>query len=89
MGFSRQEHWSGLPFPSPGGLRDPDLTPVSPAGAGSFFTAGPGKPRQRRLKAAAAVQPVSPEGLSVTPRAAARPASLSFAISQFAQTRGH
>ena len=23
IGFSRQEHWSGLPFPSPGGLPDP------------------------------------------------------------------
>ena len=25
MGFSRQEHWSGLPFPSPGGLPDPGM----------------------------------------------------------------
>ena len=30
MGFSRQEHWSGLPFPSPGDLPDPrDQTQVS------------------------------------------------------------
>ena len=27
MGFSRQEYWSGLPFPSPGNLPDPGLNP--------------------------------------------------------------
>ena len=26
MGFSRQEYWSGLPFPSPGDLPDPEMT---------------------------------------------------------------
>ena len=31
MGFSRQEHWSGLPFPSPGDLPDPGIKPRSPA----------------------------------------------------------
>ena len=31
MGFSRQEYWSGLPFPSPGDLPDPRIEPVSPA----------------------------------------------------------
>ena len=31
MGFSRQEDWSGLPFPSPGDLPDPEIKPVSPA----------------------------------------------------------
>ena len=30
MGFSRQEHWSGLPFPSPGDLPDPGIEPRSP-----------------------------------------------------------
>ena len=29
MGFSRQEYWSGLPFPSPGGLADPGIKPTS------------------------------------------------------------
>ena len=29
--FSRQEYWSGLPFPSPGDLPDPGIKPVSPA----------------------------------------------------------
>ena len=31
MGFSRQEYWSGLPFPSPGDLPDPRIKPSSPA----------------------------------------------------------
>ena len=31
MGFSRQEHWSGLPFPSPGNLPNPGIEPKSPA----------------------------------------------------------
>ena len=31
MGFSRQENWSGLPFPSPGERPDPGIEPVSPA----------------------------------------------------------
>ena len=30
MGFSRQEHWSGLPFPSPRDLPDPGIEPGSP-----------------------------------------------------------
>ena len=29
MGFSRQEYWSGLPFPSPGDLPDPGMKPKS------------------------------------------------------------
>ena len=29
MGFSRQEYWSGLPFPSPGDLSDPGIKPAS------------------------------------------------------------
>ena len=30
VGFSRQEYWRGLPFPSPGDLSDPEIEPVSP-----------------------------------------------------------
>ena len=37
MGFSRQEYWSGLPFPSPGDLPNPGIKPESPALAGEFF----------------------------------------------------
>ena len=45
LGFSRQEYWSGLPFPLPGDLPDPGIEPVSPALAGGFFTSEPaGKP---------------------------------------------
>jgi len=35
MGFSRQEYWSGLPFPSPGDLPIPGIEPGSPALAGT------------------------------------------------------
>ena len=39
MGFSKQEYWSGLPFPSPGDLPDPGIKPKSPAlQAGSLPT---------------------------------------------------
>ena len=41
MGFSRQEYWSGLPFPSPEDLPDSGTEPVSLASlalAGGFFT---------------------------------------------------
>ena len=41
MGFSRQEYWSALPFPSPGDLPSPGSKPTSftsPALAGRFFT---------------------------------------------------
>ena len=38
MGFSRQEYWSGLLFPSPGNLPDPGIKPGSPALQVDFFT---------------------------------------------------
>ena len=45
MGFPRQEHWSGLPFPSPEELPNPGIEPTTPALAGrSFITEPPGKP---------------------------------------------
>ena len=48
MRFSRQEHWSGLPFPSPGDLPDSGIklaSLTSPALGGRFFTTEPpGKP---------------------------------------------
>ena len=40
MGFSRQKHWNGLPFPSPEDLPDPRIEPVSltyPVLGGRFF----------------------------------------------------
>ena len=50
MEFSRQEYWSGLPFPTPGDLPDPGiehLPTVSAMLAGGFFTTEPpGKPHE-------------------------------------------
>ena len=37
MGFSKQEYWSGLPFPSPGDLPDPGIEPASPELAGILY----------------------------------------------------
>ena len=48
MGFSRQEYWSGLPFPIPGDLPDPGIEPISlsyPALEGRFLPLTlPGQP---------------------------------------------
>ena len=41
MGFSRQEYWSGLPFPSPGDLPDPGTEPWSPAFQADTLTSEP------------------------------------------------
>ena len=53
MGYSRQEYWSGLPFPAPGDLPYPGIKPLSlgsPAlQAGSFAAAPPGKPHFEAL----------------------------------------
>ena len=43
MEFSRQEYWSGLPFPSPGNLPDPGIKPGSPALLGDSLPSS-GKP---------------------------------------------
>ena len=43
--FSRQEYWSGLPFPSPGDLPDPGIKPGSPAlQTDALLSEPPGKP---------------------------------------------
>ena len=41
MGFSRQEYWSGLPFPSPGDLPDPGIKPRSPVLEADALTSEP------------------------------------------------
>ena len=44
MGFSKQEYWSGLPFPSPGDLPNPGIKPGSPAlQADALSSEPPGK----------------------------------------------
>ena len=47
MEFSRQEYWSGLPFPSPGDLPNPRIKPMSPTlQADSLLSEPPGKPSE-------------------------------------------
>ena len=41
MGFSRQENWSGFPFPSPEDLPDPEIEPGSPALEAEALTSEP------------------------------------------------
>ena len=46
MGFSSQGYWSGMPFPSPGNLLDPEIKPRPPASqACSLPSEPPGKPQ--------------------------------------------
>ena len=53
MGFSRQEYWNGLPFPTPGDLLNSAVELaflVSPALTEKFFTtAPPGKPSHQHI----------------------------------------
>ena len=54
MGFSSQEYWSGLPFPTPEHLPDPGIKPVSfalPVLAGEFFSNAPHErpPKESKL----------------------------------------
>ena len=61
MGFSRQECWSGLPFPSPGDLLDPGIEPVSPAlQADALPSEPPGKPPALRADALPSEPPGKP-----------------------------
>ena len=46
VGFSRQEYWSGLPFPSPGDLPDPRIKPGSPALEADALTSEPSGKRK-------------------------------------------
>ena len=66
MGFSRQEYWSGLPFPSPGDLPNPGFEPVSSTLAGGFFftTEPPAECQTDNLAAVAC--PLAPSKLSWT-----------------------
>ena len=64
VGFSRQEYWSGLPFPSPGDLPNPGIEPGSPTLQGDALPSEPpGKPpkggRRRNSKWSQVVHPHS------------------------------
>ena len=51
MEFSRQEYWSGLPFPPSGDLHDVGIKPISPALVAGFSTTEPpGKPRRAEVR---------------------------------------
>ena len=50
MEFSRQEYWSGVPFPSPGDLSNPGIKPGSSAlQADSLLSEPPGKPKVAKV----------------------------------------
>ena len=50
LGFSREECWSGLPFPSPGVLPDPGIEPRSPTFQADALTSEPPGKREEELK---------------------------------------
>ena len=57
MGFSRQEHWSGLPCPSPGDLPNPGIEPRSPIlQADSLPAEPPGKPKNTGVSSLSLLQ---------------------------------
>ena len=62
-GISRQEYWSGLPFPPPGDLPDPGIKPMSPALQANFLpTEPPGKPWSSCLRACSRRVPETADG---------------------------
>ena len=83
MEFSRQEYWSGLPFPTPGDLHYPGIEPassvstVSPALAGRFFTTEP-PGKTHSLCWSESVKSLSHVQLFVTPWTVAQQAPLSM-----------
>ena len=50
MGFSRQEYWSGVPFPAPGDLSDPGIEPLSAALQADSLPSEPAEKPVRVLK---------------------------------------
>ena len=69
MGLSRQEYWSGLPFPPPGDVHDPRIEPtslLSPAVAGGFFTTSATWEALKNKKLQGLLTVISAEGLQRT-----------------------
>ena len=66
MGFSRQEYWSGLPFPSPGDLPDSGTEPGSPTlEADALISEPPGKPKNTGVGCHSLFQEIFPtQGLN-------------------------
>ena len=68
MGFSRQEYWSGVPFPSPGDLLNPGIKPGSPAfQADSLLSEPPRKLRYMYSVQLSSLQLLSRVRLFATP----------------------
>jgi len=64
MEFSRQEYWSGLSFPIPGYLPNPEIKSTFPALAGRFFTSEPlGKPLLKWLNVKSAFKKYRMQGI--------------------------
>ena len=77
MGFSRQEYWSGLPYPPPGGFPNPGIklsSLMSPALAGGFFSSG------ATWEAPECVYPLSVTVQQITPKLSALQQWLSFPV---------
>ena len=72
MGFSRQEYWRELPFPSPGDPPNPGIEPTFSCGsciAGRFFTAEPpGKPKRNHDQNLLGIVSVWELGLKMLPQ---------------------
>ena len=67
MGFSRQEYWSGLPFPSPGDRPDPGIKPGSPAFQADALTSEPpGKRTEEDLGSILVREDALEEGMEMT-----------------------
>ena len=61
MGFTRQEFWSGLPFPSPGDLLNPGIEPRSPAlHADSLLSESSGEPKNTGVGSLTILQGIFP-----------------------------
>ena len=65
-GLSRQEYWSGWPFPSPEDLPNPGIEPASPAlQADSLLSEPPGKPWSQEMPHKCHMRSVLPKGVSL------------------------
>ena len=82
MGFSRQECWSGLPFPSPGDLPEPGIEPGSPALQADALPSEPPGIHQGAWLLLLLLSCFSRVRLCVTPETAAHQASLSLGFSR-------
>ena len=83
MGFSRQEYWSGLPFPSPGDLPNPGIEPRSPTlQADALISEPPGKTKDKGTKVKLKVKLLSRVRLFETPLTVAHQAPPSMGFSK-------